>query len=406
MVFNEFNVIPSIIGILVLVIPSLLLGKLFKHLKQSEIIGFVIAGIIFGPYAIGGIIPFHDKPIVVLNDLVLSFWQISGIIILFSAGLHFTFHDLKKAGFKAVTVAIGGVALPLLIGYFVSIGFGLDWTSSIVIGAALSATSITISVSILEELKKEKSKEGNILVNAAVLDDVLGLAILSAVISLIVSNTSPTLDSIAISVGESIAFWFLILLGSVYILPKIIHYTTIARPASLESRGTNQAVAIGSAFGIGAIAGSIGLNPIVGAFAAGMGLSGSKFATQVREFVGRLKIMFAPLFFAIIGAHVDISKILDVDVFIFLIILVVAISSKIIGAGLPAGLLLHNKTKGLRIGYGMIARGEIAFITIGIGISYGVLTDSIYSTLVFVILGTIIVSPPLLKKSFESKQKN
>ena len=403
---GELDVIPSIIGILVLVIPAMLLGKLFQHIRQSEIIGFVIAGIIFGPYALGGIIPYHDKPIVILNDLVLSFWQISGIVILFSAGLHFTFHDLRKAGSKAAIVGIGGVVLPLAIGYFVSIGFGLDWTTSVVIGAALSATSITISVTILEELKKEKTSEGNILVNAAVLDDVLGLAILSAVTSLIVTNTVPTIDSIALNVGESIGFWFLILLGAVYILPKIIHYTATARPSSLESRGTNQAVALGSAFGISAIAGSVGLNPIVGAFAAGMALAGSKFVTQVREFVGRLQVMFAPLFFAIIGAHVDISKIFDIDGIIFVIILAVAVFSKIIGAGIPASIFLRNKTKGLRVGYGMIARGEVAFITIGIGMAHGVLSDSLYATLVFVILGTILISPPLLKKSFESKKSN
>ena len=401
---GELNVIPSIIGILVLVIPAMLLGKLFKHFRQSEIIGFVLAGIIFGPHAIGGTIPFHNQPIVVLDDLVLSIWQISGIIILFAAGLHFTFHDLRKAGFKAATVGIGGVTLPLVIGYFVSVGFGFDWTTSVVIGAALSATSITISVTILEELKKEKTVEGNILVNAAVLDDVLGLAILSAVTSLIVSNNIPSIDSITLNVGEAIGFWFLILLASVYILPKIIHYTTTVRPASLESRATNQAAALGSAFGIGAIAGSLGLNPIVGAFAAGMGLAGSKLAKQVRGFVDRLKIMFEPLFFAIIGAHVDISRIYDIDVIIFLVLLGVAILSKIIGAGFPAGILLHDKSKGLRVGYGMIARGEVAFITLGIGIAHGVLNESLYASLVFVILGTILISPPLLKKSFESKK--
>ncbi len=81
-----------------------------------------------------------------------------------------------------------------------------------------------------------------------------------------------------------------------------------------------------------------------------------------------------------------------------------AILSKIIGAGIPAGFFLHNKTKGLRVGYGMIARGEVAFITIGIGMAHGVLSDSLYATLVFVILGTILISPPLLKKSFESKK--
>jgi Kef-type K+ transport system membrane component KefB len=291
----------------------------------------------------------------------------------------------------------------LIIGFFISVLLEFNWTVSVLIAATLSATSIAVSVTILDELKKEKTKEGNILVNAAVLDDVLGLAILSAIISIIVSNSLPSIETIIFNTAESIGFWFLILLGSVFVLPKIVHIAAIAKPSSLESRGTNQAIALGSAFGIAAIAGSLGLNPIVGSFAAGMGLAGSKFAHQVREFVGRLKIMFAPLFFAIMGAHVDIGRIGEVNWAIFLIILAIAVLSKIFGSGIPASIFLKNRKRGLRVGYGMIARGEIAFITAGIGLSYEILADGIYSTLIFVILGTIIISAFLLRNSFRTK---
>ena len=400
---SEFDVISTIIGLLVLVIPAMLLGKLCSHFKISEIIGFVIAGVIFGPFAVGGLILFYDQPLVVINDLVLSFWQISGIVILFSAGLHFTFHDFRKAGLTSTFVGIGGVILPLTIGYLFSVWMGFDWIVSILIGATLSATSITISVRILEELRKEKTKEGNVLVNAAVLDDVLGLAILSAVVSIIVTNSVPSIDAIMLITAESVGFWFLILLGSVLILPKIIHLVDAARPSSLESRGTHQAVALGSAFGIAAISGSLGLNPIVGAFAAGMGLAGSRLANQLREFDGILRVMLAPLFFAIMGAHVNIGKFFEINWIIFVAILALAIITKIIGAGLPASVFLHSKKRGMRVGYGMIARGEIAFITAGIGLTYGILDDSLYSTLIFVILGTILISPTLLRYSFRTK---
>lgn len=403
---SEFDVISTIIGILILVIPALLLGKLCSHIKIPEIIGFVIAGIAFGPYGIGGIIPFYDKPIVVIDDLMLSFWQISGIIILFSAGLHFTFNDLKKAGIGSGIVGIGGVILPLVIGYLVSTWLGFEWIVAVLIGATLSATSITVSIAILEELKQEKSQEGNILVNAAVLDDVLGLAILSAVISIVVTNSIPSIETIALVTAESVGFWFLILLGSVFLLPKIIHVVATTRPASLESRGTNQAAALGSAFGMAAIAGSLGLNPIVGAFAAGMGLAGSKFVNQLREFDGRLRVILAPLFFAIMGAHVDIGKIAEINWFIFLIILVLAVFTKIVGAGIPASIFLKSKNRGMRVGYGMIARGEIAFITAGIGLTHNILNDSLYSTLIFVILGTILISPNLLRYSFSQNNQS
>ena len=144
-----------------------------------------------------------------------------------------------------------------------------------------------------------------------------------------------------------------LLLCSVFLLPKIVHAVATIRPNSLESRGTKQATALGSAFGIAAIA-------------AGMGLAGLKLANQVKEFVGRLQIIFAPFFFAIIGTHIDISNILNVDLVLFVVILIIAVISKILGSGIPAIVLLKNKNKGLRIGYEMIVRGEIAFITAGL----------------------------------------
>ncbi|MDH3834739.1 MAG: cation:proton antiporter [Nitrosopumilus sp.] len=398
---SEFDVIPTIIGVLFLVLPALLLGRLCMHFKIPEIIGFVVSGIILGPFALGGILPLFDKPIVELNEVMLSLWQISGIIILFSAGLHFTFHDLIKAGSKSVLVGTFGVIIPLVLVYFITLWMGFDWIVSIIIGTIFSATSIAISVTILEEIGKEKSKEGNILVNAAVLDDVLGLAILSAVISLVTLHTIPTIESITITTITEIGFWFLILLAAVYVLPKIVHVVASMSASTLEGRGIKQGVALGSAFGLAAIASSVGLNPIVGAFAAGMGLAGSKLSGQVREFVGRLKVIVAPLFFAIIGAHVDITQISSINWILFGMLLAVAVGSKILGCGLPASILLKSRKSGLRIGYGMIARGEIAFIVAGTGLAMSILSEELYSTVIFVILATIFIAPVLLRNSFK-----
>ena len=399
----ELDIIPTIIGILFIVIPSMLLGRLCSRIGLSEIIGFVIGGVLLGPYAIGGIIPFFGSPIVQIDDLTLMLWQMSGIVILFSAGLHFTFKDLLNAGYKAVIIGTLGLIMPFVLGYVISTLFGFDWIVSVLIGATLSATSIVISTTLLEEIGKEKTQEGNILVNAAVLDDVLGLAVLSATVSIIAVNSIPSIESMLITTGESLGFWLLLLLGAVFVLPKIIRGIAFAKPTSLEMRGIKQSAALGSAFGFAAIASIVGLNPIVGAFAAGMGLAGSKLAGQIREFVGELKVVLAPLFFAIIGAQVDLREISEVNIIFVSAMLAIAILSKFLGCGIPAIILLKNKTKGLRIGYGMIARGEVAFITAGIGITSGVLQDSTYTTLVLVILATIVITPILLKNSYKSK---
>ena len=399
---SEFDVIPTIIGILFLVLPALLLGKLCAHFKISEIIGFVAAGIMLGPFALGGIVPLHGKPIVELNDVMISLWQISGIIILFSAGLHFTFHDLIKAGFKSAVVGILGVVVPLALGYFVTLWMGYDWITALLVGTIFSATSIVVAVTVLEEIGKEKSKEGNILVNAAVLDDVLGLAILSVVVSLVTLHTVPTLESVAVTTLMGIGFWFMILLMAVYVLPKIVQAVASMSSSTLEARGIKQGVALGSAFGCAAIASSVGLSPIVGAFAAGMGLAGSKLSTQIREFVGRLKIIVAPLFFAVIGAHVDVTQISSINWMLFGVLLAVAVGSKILGCGVPASILLRSRKGGFRIGYGMVARGEVAFIVAGIGLAMSVVSEELYATMIFVILATIFIAPILLKRSFNA----
>ena len=177
-------------------------------------------------------------------------------------------------------------------------------------------------------------------------------------------------------------------------------------PSTLEARGTRQGIALGSAFGLAAIAASVGLNPIVGAFAAGMGLAGSKLAAQVREFIGRLKIIVEPLFFAIIGAHVDITQISSINWVLFAVILGVAVFSKVLGCGIPATLLLKNKKSGFLIGYGMVSRGEVSFIIAGIGLAFEVLSDEIYSTIVFVILATIFIAPMLLRTAFKSNSQH
>jgi Kef-type K+ transport system membrane component KefB len=401
-----FDLIPTIIGLLFIVIPSMLLGRLCARVGLSEIIGFVVGGVLLGPFALGGFIPLFDKPIIQLDDLTLLLWQMAGVVILFSAGLHFTFKDLLKAGYSAAIIGTLGLIMPLVLGYVISMAFGFDWTISILIGATLSATSIVISVTLLEELGKEKTQEGNILVNAAVLDDVLGLAVLSAVVSIITLNSLPSIESVLITTGESLVFWLLLLLGAVFVLPKIVHGIALAQPTSLELRGIKQATALGSAFGFAAIASTVGLNPIVGAFAAGMGLAGSKLVGQIKEFIGELKVVVAPLFFAIIGAHVDLRLISEVNVIFVLSILTVAVLSKVLGCGVPAALLLKSRSKGLRIGFGMIARGEVAFITAGIGIASGILPESIYTTLILVILATIVITPILLKNSFKSELSN
>ncbi|MFQ5970256.1 MAG: cation:proton antiporter [Nitrososphaerales archaeon] len=399
MVEAELDVLRTVIALTVLVLVGRILGTVFSRFRMPEVIGEVSAGIVLGPLALGGIIILFDKPLVELNDLMLAFAQIGAIIILFSAGLEYTFRDLRKAGLPASIVGTAGVVLPMFGGYYVSILFGYEWTVAMLIGATLTATSIAITVRILQELNRQKSVEGNVLVNAALIDDVLGLTVLSLATSIVVAGTLPSITELALVTGQSLAIWFALLLASVLFLPRLVHGITM-----LRAKGTIEVVSTTSAFGVAAAAGSLGLSPIVGAFAAGMGLAGSRPVQEIREFMRQLKILFGPLFFAIIGTYFDPRQLLQLDITFFVVLLAVAILTKILGCGLPATFLLKSRDKGFKVGYGMVSRGEVGFIIAGIGLASGIFAQGVYSALVLVIMVTTIISPILLRHAY-SKSK-
>lgn len=396
----EQEVVRAVIAVILLVGVGRLLGMICQRFRVPDLVGYVVAGMIFGPHAIGGRLMLFDVPIVELDGLLSIFSQIAAIIILFAAGLHFTFTDLRKVGLKASIVSGIEFLLSISLAFYVSLLFGLEWTVAAIIATTFGATSIAVSVTVLEELKKEKNREAKLLVNVAVLDDILGLAVLSAVTALILANAGLEFGSIFLSTGGALAFWIMLVLAAVFFLPKIMKMAKLKGTAA-----TTDVAAIGSAFGFSSIATLLGLNPIVGAFAAGMGLASSHIGKHVREYVESLKYVAAPLFFAIIGANVDLTKIGDLSIVMFLILLAVAVTTKIFGAGMPSSILLKNKNHGLKVGLGMIARSEVAFITAGVGLATGIIDNNIYSTLALVILATVFISPLSLRQAYLKSEK-
>ncbi len=396
----EQELIQAVIAVLLLVGVGRILGMLCSRFGFPEIIGYVVTGIILGPYAIGGQMILFDEPLIKLEGLLTTFSQMAAIVILFSAGLHFTFKDLKKVGLRAGIISGVEFLLSVSVAYYVCILFGLDWTVAAIIATTFGATSIAISTTILEELGKSKNKEAKLMVNIAILDDVLGLAVLSTVIALVLSNSSFDFSSIIFSTTKALVFWILLVVGAVFFLPKLL--TLLGHKGT---RSIMDVTVIGSAFGFASIAQLLGLSPIVGAFAAGMGFASSHISKHVREYVETLKYVAAPLFFAVIGAHVDLNNIWNISPLLFIVLLLIAVSTKVFGSGVPASILLKSKKDGFKVGFGMIARSEVAFITAGVGITSGIIDNNVYSTLTFIILGTIFIGPILLKYSFKKNNE-
>ena len=178
----------TIFGIVFLVIIAKIAGKLCSKIGISEIIGYVLVGMVLGSNVLVDTLPFITLPFSE-NEIIESVWMVSGIVILFSAGLHFTFTDLKRVGYRAAIIGVTGLLVPLLSGFFIANLLGYDWIIALIIGGALSPTSIAITFSVLKKIHKINTIEGKTAINSALIDDVLGLAVLSSIVTAMTLHT-------------------------------------------------------------------------------------------------------------------------------------------------------------------------------------------------------------------------
>jgi Kef-type K+ transport system membrane component KefB len=393
-------VLRAIVTICILVFSAKVLGEIFSWRKIPAVLGELLAGIVLGPYALGSLILVNGSPVIQINEIVRAFGEIGGILILFVAGLEMTFRDFRRIGIGSFVVGSVGVVVPFIMGYGIALAFGLNIIACLVIGAALVATSISITALVLQELNQSRKIESRMMISAAVVDDVLGLAILGVIVSFITTSTVMNPLNVITVILTSLGVWIVMTIFAAIILPKIINFTSKGSEATLEAAAT------ASCFGASALAAFIGLSPIVGAFAAGMAIASSEAIEKIRDYAKKICIVFSPVFFGLAGAAFDIRAFLTTDWFFyafFISLIAVAVISKIIGCGLPAAYFLKSKIKGKRVGYGMISRGEVGLIVAGVAISAGAITQSTYAAILGMIMVTTFVAPLLLRRSFENE---
>ncbi len=394
------TVLKATITICILVFSAKVIGEVFSWRKIPSVLGELLAGIILGPFALGSLLVINGTPLIEINDIVRAFGEIGGILILFVAGLEMTFRDFRKVGTASTIVATVGVIVPFIMGYATALALGFSTIACLVVGAALVATSISITSVVLQELNQTHKIESKMMVSAAVVDDVLGLALLGVIVSFISTSAVITPINVITVVLTSLALWLGMTAFSAFVIPKIINFT------SKGSEGTMEAAATASCFGASALAAYLGLSPIVGAFAAGMAVASSKTIEKIRDFAKKISIIFSPVFFGLAGAQFDVRSFITTDWFFyvfFIALVVVAVVSKMIGCGLPAAFFLKDRKKGNRVGIGMISRGEVGLIVAGVAISAGAITQSTYAAILGMIMITTAMAPILLRRSFDSE---
>jgi Na+:H+ antiporter len=389
-----------LISLAILLFAAKIFAELFNKLRLPAVLGELVAGIIVGPFALGALPLFDGKPIVVLSETVREIGELSGVVILFIAGLQITPKEFLKGGAASFTIGACGVVVPFFVGYYVFTLFGLAALQSILIATALTATSIAISVRVLTELGKMQTMEARLILGAAIVDDILAIAVLSVVTTMVqTGDMTPNILDITFLILKILGIFAALLIGAIFIVPKILHAERL-----WKSRGSIEGIVTASFFGASGIAALVGLSPIVGAFAVGMAVASSRIIRRVEAYVDKLEIIFAPLFFAIIGAQVDLTGVNLNVLYLSSIIIIVAIVTKLIGCGLPAMIFLKDRTKSLKVGIGMISRGEIGLIVAGIGVTSGALSSNIYTTVIIMVVITTIITPIWLKKTYSKEQ--
>lgn len=375
-----------LLQLVIIILATKIAGFIATKFGQPSVLGEIIVGIIIGPAILG---------IVEKSELLHIFSELGVIFLMFFAGLETNLKDLTANLKSALSVASFGVILPLIAGYFVGIGFGMDPSHSLFLGIVLTATSVSISVQTFRELGQLKTRESATVLGAAIADDIIGLILLAIVLSITVGGTS-----ISMVLLKQVVFFAIILLSNWKLVPLISKSID-----KLKIPDLSMIFAVVLCFGYAYFADFMGISNIIGAFFAGLALANDQHREQFEDKLSpTVSVIFIPVFFAFIGLNVSFKGIGD-HIWLVVILCVVSVVTKIIGGGLGAKITGFNMVSSTLIGTAMVSRGEVALITSSIGLSKGLFSQTYYTPLIIAIVFTTIVTPPLLKICINKKEQ-
>ncbi len=371
----------------IIIIFAKFFGLLARKLKAPQVVGEIVAGLLIGPSILG---------LVQQTDFIVQMAEIGVVLLMFSAGLGTDLKELLKTGPKAFLIATAGVFVPLVCGALLYMGFygfapwgSNEFYEAVFIGTILTATSVSITVQTLKEMGKLKGTVGTTILSAAIIDDVIGIIVLTFVIGFKNPESNPG----KVVLSTVLFFVFAIVVG--YIIYKVFKIVDKKYPHTRRIPIIGLALCLAFAY----IAEKyFGIADITGAYVAGIILCSIQDSGYIAEKMDiNSYMLFGPVFFASIGLKTNISGVTGEILLFSICFVLVGLVAKIIGCGLMAKLCRFKNHDCLKIGIGMMTRGEVALIVAQKGLSVGLLTDVYFTAVILLIIVSSISTPILLK---------
>ena len=391
-----------LLDVALILLSTKLLGLLTKKVKMPQVVGALLAGLLLGPVCLN---------LLQETEFLKQTSELGVIILMFAAGLETNITELKKSGKASFVIALIGVIVPIAGGFGVSYFFNTEaiagpdaniFLQNLFIGVVLTATSVSITVETLKELGKLSTRAGNAILGAALIDDILGIIALTVITSAAGSANGESSDPIwKVLLFIVLFFVFAGVVG--FLFYKFFRYWT-----EKYNKDMRRFVIVAFVFCLlmaYAAEAFFHVADITGAFIAGLIISCTKRSTYIASRFETVSYMFlSPIFFASIGLSVVLTD-MTLNIIIFaVIILFVAVLTKILGCGAGAKLCGYTSQEAFQIGVGMVSRGEVALIVAQKGMSVGLMNETFFGPIVIMVVITTIITPILLKIAFKGKE--
>jgi len=389
------TIIEKFLEIAIILIAAKFGAELMRRINQPAVIGELVIGIIIGYYGLG-LLPHFES-----GDVVSTLAEIGVVLLLFEVGLETNLDEFIELGSTSLLVALIGVVAPFALGfgsiYALNLGGEDKFGVALFVGAAMTATSVGITARVFGDLGALKSREAKTIIGAAVVDDILGLLILTVVAGILGSSGDFTLVDLGVISAKAIGFLIAVVIVGRKLSKPIFNFFV-----KIPSPGTFVTGCFIFAMGLGAAAHSVGLHPIVGAFAGGVLAGEANMTTRIRDEMKNINFLLVPVFFVYIGSKVNITILASLDIFLLgLLISFLAFIGKYVSAIGAIGKGMNTSV----IGIGMAPRGEVGLIFVAVVGAYPVISEEIIAIIIWMIINTTIIAPILLNRILKKSAK-